>query len=234
MATSASTSGDDITRLIGSQRIRATAIKDEDKFAGDEETYPQFKARFQVDVMDVAGATPEEKFNGLLDRVKGEAKGVVDNFIYVVDKKEALEEALKELHFFYGRRTGSAQAMLKKVLSGKEVSANSIPQVKGLVMELQQMVTFARASNDGSFLELEETILAICRERLAHGMKKEFSGKAAIQENRGLKVNVDFLIQFLKDWYTSLNRTFGMSKLVKEKPTSSSPSSLSSLSSLSF
>merc|ERR1711942_411951 len=123
--------------------------------------------------------------------------------------------------------------MLKKVLSGKEVSPNNIPQVKGLVMELQDMVTFAKASKDASFLELEETILAIGRERLAHGMKKEFSKKCEKQETLGLKVDVDFMIGFLRDWYSDLNRTFGMSKFVEEKPASSSPSSLSSLSSVS-
>ena len=118
--------------------------------------------------------------------------------------------------------------MMKGVLSGKEVSPNSVPQVKSLVMELQQLVTFARASEDDSFLELQETVLAICRKRLAHGMKKEFSDKAKKQGLIGLKVNVDFLIEFLRDWYTDLNHEFGMSKLVESKSSSSSPSSFSS------
>ena len=46
LAANTSTSGDDITRLIGGQRVRATTVKDEDKFAGDEDTYPHFKACF--------------------------------------------------------------------------------------------------------------------------------------------------------------------------------------------
>ena len=43
LAANTSTSGDDITRLIGSQRVRATAIKEEDKFAGSNEKYPHFR-----------------------------------------------------------------------------------------------------------------------------------------------------------------------------------------------
>ena len=233
LAANTSTSGDDITRLIGSQRVRATAIKEEDKFAGSNEKYPHFRARLKVDVLDVAGATPEEKFNGLVDRVKGEAKGVVDNFVYVDDKGVALKEALEELDFYYGKKKGCGQAMLKKVLEGKEVSATSIEQVKGLAMELQQMVTFARASGDASFLALDETVIAICRVRLSHKLKGEFAGKSEKREIMGLEVDVDFLIKFLKDWYTSLNRTFSMSVLVKEKSSSSSSSSVSSFSSTS-
>ena len=42
------------------------------------------------------------------------------------DKKKALKDALAELNFFYGKRTGSAQTMLKKVVSGKDVSARLV------------------------------------------------------------------------------------------------------------
>ena len=44
-----------------------------------------------------------------------------------------------------------------------------------------------------------------------------------------MKVNADFLIEFLREWYTDLNHTWGMSKLVEDKSSSSSSSSLSSL-----
>ena len=229
-ATATPTSADDITRLIGSQRVRAATIRSEDKFAGGEEEFPHFRAKLQADVLDVMGATPEEKFNGLIDRVKGEAKSVVDNFIYISDKKKALDEALKELQFLYGKRTGRAQATLKKVMAGKEVSANSAEQVKELFLELQRMVTFARASKDDSFLAMDATIVGIVQERFAHKMKGEFSTQSQKAEDRGETIDVDFVISFLKEWYAKLNRRFGMGSLLKEKPASASTSASSSFS----
>ena len=69
--------------------------------------------------------------------MKDEAKEIVDAFIYEEDKGEALDKALKELDFYYGKKVGDAQSALSKILEGKEVPANSIEQVKELSIELQ-------------------------------------------------------------------------------------------------
>ena len=73
LAANTSTSGDDITRLIGSQRVRATTVKEEDKFAGDEDTYPHFKARFEVDVLDCLLYTSPSPRDATLSRMPSSA-----------------------------------------------------------------------------------------------------------------------------------------------------------------
>ena len=47
---------------------------------------------------------------------------------------------------------------------------------------------------------------------------------SAKAEDSGEAVNVDFLVKFLKDWYSSLNRTYGMGSLMEPKAASSSSS----------
>ena len=62
-----------------------------------------------------------------------------------------MTKALKELDFYYGKKVGDAQSALSKILDGKEVSANSIEQVKELSIELQRLVSYAKAQKDNSF-----------------------------------------------------------------------------------
>merc|ERR1712035_267219 len=97
---SGSTVGDEITKLLGSQRIRGN-VRDSKKFAHGTEAYARFRSKFASEVIDVPGASKEEKFTALCDRVKDEAKEIVDAFIYEEDKGEALDKALKELDFYY-------------------------------------------------------------------------------------------------------------------------------------
>ena len=73
------------------------------------------------------------------------------------------------------------------------------------------MVALARATKDDSFLALDATVLAIVKSRLGPVMKRKFSSASAKAEDQGQPINVDFLVSFLKDWYSSLNRTYGIS-----------------------
>ena len=98
--------------------------------------------------MDVKGLSDEDKFVQLQERTKGEAKEIVENFIYLDDKAEALSQALSELKFYFGKRTGSAQASLNKITEGKEVNASSADSIKGLLQEIQSMVSFAKATKE--------------------------------------------------------------------------------------
>ena len=95
--------------------------------------------------------SPEDKFVELQARTKGEAKSIVDNFIYLDDKESALNQALAELKFYFGKRTGNSQVHLAKIVEGKEVVPNNSDSVKGLLHEVQSMVALAQATKDDSF-----------------------------------------------------------------------------------
>ena len=90
------------------------------------------------------------------------------------------------------------------------------------------MVALARATKDDSFLALDATVLAIVKKRFGSVMKRKFSAASVKAEDCGEAVNVDFLVSFLKDWYSTLNRTYGMGSLMEPKATSSSSSFASS------
>ena len=172
--------------------------------------------------MDVPGVTDAERFVALQDRTTGEAYKMVSNYIYLTDKSQALKDALEELKFFYGKRQGKAESYLAKILEGKEVPTNSVDGIKGLIQEIQEMSAFARATKDASFLELKATVVSIAKKRLSYKVKEKFSKVSRTTEEKGEKVNVDFLIKFLKDWFKDISCSFGMCELVESKPASSS------------
>ena len=95
---------------------------------------------------------------------------------------------------------GNVQAALIAILEGKEVAANLVEQIKALTINLQKLVSYAKAQKDGSFLTLDATVLTIVRKRFPFQLKTKFSSELFKSE-----------ADFLKAWYTSLNRTYGMS-----------------------
>ena len=150
-------------------------------------------------------------------------KKLVENYIYLSDKSVALTKALAELKFFFGKKTGSAEETLAKITAGKEVSPSSSDGIKELLQEIMGMVSFAEATKEDSFLKLNATVIGIVKSRFNPVLKREFSKASNKAEDKGEKIDVAFLIQFLKDWYTTLNRTFGMSALLP--PKAAAPSS---------
>ena len=69
---------------------------------------------------------------------------------------------------------GDAQVTLNAILEGKEVAVNSVKQIKALTIELQKLVSYAKAQRDGSFLTLDATVLAIVRKRFPFKLKTKF------------------------------------------------------------
>ena len=174
-AAAAAASSDHLLQLLGSQRLKNSKPSESERFGGGAAEYAQFEVKFKSEVLDLSGVTDAERFVSLQERTKDRAREIVNNFVYLEDKSKALEEALKELKFFFGKRTGSAQSMLTKIIDGKEVNPNSVEAVEGLLQELQKMAAFARAMKEDSFLELEATVLSIVREKFGHKMKGKFS-----------------------------------------------------------
>ena len=87
------------------------------------------------------------------------------------------------------------------------------------------MSSFTKATKDASFLELNATVVAIVKQRLPFKMKERLSSATNKAEAKGEKINTDFLIKFLKDWFSDLSRDFGISKLIENKNASSLSSS---------
>ena len=99
---------------------------------------------------------------------------------------------------------------MAKILEGKEVPTNSIEGIKELIQEIKEMAAFAKATKDDSFLELKATVVSIVKKRLSYKLKEKFSKVSQSAEDKGQKVNVDFLIKFLKDWFKEISCSFGM------------------------
>ena len=106
---------------------------------------------------------------------------------------------MKELDFYYGKKVGDAQSALSKILEGKEVSANSIEQVKELSIELLRLVSYAKAQKDNSFLSLDATVLSIVKKRFSYKLKTKFSSQSLKAEADGKTIDVAYLIDFLKE-----------------------------------
>ena len=81
------TAGDELTKLLGSQRIRGN-VRESEKLAQGTKAYAKFCSKFASEVIEVPGVSKEEKFTALRDRVKDEAKEIIDAFIYEEDKGE--------------------------------------------------------------------------------------------------------------------------------------------------
>ena len=79
------------------------------------------------------------------------------------------------LKFYYGSKKGSVQGSLTKITEGKEVSPNSVEDVKGLLLELEKLSAYAFASGEASFLELEATVVSIVKKRFAISLRSRFS-----------------------------------------------------------
>merc|ERR1711989_112327 len=77
----------------------------------------------------------------------------------------------------------------------------------------------------GSVQTLDATVLAIVRKRFPFKLKTKFSSESFKAEADGEKIDVPYLIDFLKAWYTSLNRTYGMSSLLDSKDNNATRSS---------
>ena len=208
---------DRLLQILGSQRLKNATPKESDLFSGNTLQYPRFLSKFKTEVLDVEGVTDSERFSALQDRTRGEARDVVDTFVYLKDKSEALKEALASLEFYYAAKKGSAQAQLTKITEGKEVSPNSVEEVKGLLQELEKLVALSTAMNEADFLELDPTVLSIVKKRFSQPLKLKFADKTEKAEEKGEKVNVAFVIKFLKGYFKSINRTFGMGTLSGNK-----------------
>ena len=137
------------------------------------------------------------------------------------------------MKFFYGSKKGSVQGSLTKITDGKEISASSVEDVKGLLLELQELSAYAAASGESSFLELEATVVSIVKKRFPSSLRDKFSDKSEKAEDNGETINVAFVVSFLKKYYKSINRTFGKGSLSNHnsKLSSSNPSTSSSTSS---
>ena len=146
----------------------------------------------------------------------------MDTYVYLTDKSEALEKALESLKFYYGTKKGSAQSRLTKVTEGKEVSPNSVDDVKSLLQDLEQLSAFAEATGEASFLELEATVVTIVKKRFSQPIKTKFAEKSKKAEDKGENINVAFVISFLRDYYANINRVFGMGFLSTPNVKSSS------------
>ena len=128
-----STSVDELAKILGSQRLKSSIPKDDDRFAGAADSaaaYARFRSKFTSEVLEVNGVTDDERFIALQERTSGEAGKTVANFVYESDKSQALKKALEELDFFYGSKLAKAESHLDKVLEGKEIQAHSVEQVK--------------------------------------------------------------------------------------------------------
>ena len=60
---------DELTKLLGSQRIRGK-VRDTEKFGTGTEAFAKFMSRFTAEVLEVPGVSDEEKFTTLCNRVK--------------------------------------------------------------------------------------------------------------------------------------------------------------------
>ena len=217
-SSSSSSTGDHLVQLLGSQRLKNSKPCESERFGTGAAEYAVFITKFRSEVMDVVGVTDSERFVSLQERTKDEAKRIVNNFVYLEDKSVALKKALSSLKFYFEKKTGSSQAKLAAVVEGKEVNPNSIEQVKALLQDIEEMAAFSRAMKESSFLDLEATVLSIVKKRFGTNMKKKFSQVSRKAQADGEKVNVDFIISFLQEWFQSLNHTFGMSALLEAKP----------------
>ena len=187
---------DRLLQILGSQRLKNATPKESNLFNGNTLEYPKFISKFKTEVMEVEGVTDSERFSALQDRTRGEARDVVDTFVYLDDKSEALQEALESLKFYYAAKKGSAQQQLSKITDGKEVNPNSVEEIKSLLQDLEKLVALANAMNEADFLELEPTVLSIVTKRLPNLLKSKFSDKSEKAEKKGEKVNVAFVITF--------------------------------------
>ena len=87
---------------------------------------------------------------------------------------------------------GSAQESLSKITAGKEVPPNSSDGIKELLQEIMAMVSFAKATNNESFLKLDATVLEIVKNRFSPVLKRDFSKASSKAEDKGEEVDVDF------------------------------------------
>ena len=92
---------------------------------------------------------------------------------------------------------------------------------------MEKLVALSNAMGEADFLELDPTVLAIVKGRFSQPLKLKFADKSEKAEEKGEKVNVAFVITFLKGYFKSINRTFGMGTLTGDK-TNPNPASLSS------
>ena len=228
-ATSTTSGGNDrLFELVGSQRIKDSTPREADRYGGSAADYAKFELKFKSEVLDVGGISDEQKFLALQDRTKGEAKEIVENHVYNVDKAEALVKAMADLKFNWGSRVGIAQNNLSSLISGREVHPDSTESVQKLMWDVQKFASQARASGEADILALETTVHLITEKRFGRNMKQRFSRSAQKAKDDGKKVNVDMLIAFLKEWFQSLNHSFGMGSYSHAKsnlPTTSSSSS---------
>ena len=95
--------------MIGTQRLTASTPRDSERYSGGADGFPEFKLKFNTEVMTIPSITAEEQFLALQDRVSGNAKKLVKHHLYTVDKKVALKNALDELRVQLGCQVGHRQ-----------------------------------------------------------------------------------------------------------------------------
>ena len=128
-----------------------------------------------------------------------------------------MKNALDELEFNWGVKSGIANDKLTQVLAGRETHKNNLDHVQQLLWEIQEMETFAKAMHDDSFLSLEATVHQIVDKRFHFTLKEKFSKEVQIAEKKIKSIDVSLLIEFLRDRYTDLNHKFGMASFSKSK-----------------
>jgi len=191
-------------QLIGNQRLFTSAPRDADRYTGGYADYPKFILKLKTEVLDVPGITAAEKFLALQQRVSGDALEVVGHHIYEADRGVALTAALKALAANWELEKGIGQECLNTVLQGKEPHPDNEQQIQRFLWELQRMRATSKAMKDDSFLALEATVHMIVDKRFGRSMKLKFAKAAQKQMKEGEKVDVDFLIKFVKDSLDSL------------------------------
>ena len=79
-------STDHLLQLFGSQKLANSKPPESERFSGGPAEYAVFYAKFKSEVLELKGVTDTERFVSLQDRTKGEAKEIVEKFIYLEDK----------------------------------------------------------------------------------------------------------------------------------------------------
>ena len=215
--TAPSRTDDQLVKLLGAQKLEASKPSESERFAGDEMNYVKFYLSLKAQVLELPGVGDEERFEALRRRTKGNALALVDRHMYNKDKNAALKEALEDLKFNFGPRHGIAEEQLSKVKAGKEVHPDKIEEVRGLMWEIEEMVTYARANDDDGFLSLSATVRGIVGKRFPRAMKVKFAEATERATGRGETVDVDFVVKFVKKWFKSLQGTYGMAAYARKE-----------------
>ena len=167
--------------------------------------------------MDLPGISDEERYDALRKWTKSNANRIVEQFVYESDRSIALKSALDELAFNYKPGPGDAEEGLTKVLSGREVRQDNLEDTQALMWELAELTRNAKGLGDESFLSLKSTVHQIVDKRCNKGMKQKFAKATERANEAGERIDVQFLLDFVRKWFKSLDNSFGMASYKKDK-----------------